>query len=80
MSKIFCRLKAFLPITLSKGTLHLVVSMMLVVPLIAWTNSVAHTVPRQGRKEKSLESTGNNGLSIASDGFTGEENCLRCMC
>ena len=47
MSKIFCRLKAFLPITLSKGTLHLVVSMILVVPLIAWTSSVAHTVTRQ---------------------------------
>ena len=45
MSRIFCRLKAFLPITLSKGTLHLVVSMMLLVPLIAWTSSAAHSVP-----------------------------------
>ena len=52
MSKIFCRLKAFLPITLSKGTLHLVVSMMLVVPLIAWTSSVAHTFSRQMPKDQ----------------------------
>ena len=43
MSKIFCRLKAFLPITSSNDTLHFVVSMTLVVPLIAWTSSVAYT-------------------------------------